>query len=168
MTSFDARLRLPGHSRIPLGVEVDITGKRMTLMTGERKLGDWALSEVDISSMPDGFHINLDGEDVVLSVADTDRFESELGTVVKRPRKTPMRRPSEEERFEELKSRIETLSELVTSEEVEPSDVFGRWLRLLKEINRHHGQGAMTTQLFYRLNTELLDVIPEPPRDSNI
>lgn len=165
MSSFDARLRLPGHSRIPLGVEVDIAGERMILTTGDRKLGDWALKEVDIAAMPDGFHINLDGEDVVLSVADTAKFESELGTVVKRPVKVPLRRPSEEERFKDLNQRIEELSDLVTSEEVEPSEVFGRWLRLLKEVNRHHGQGAMTTQLFYRLNTALLDIIPEPPRE---
>lgn len=165
MSSFDARLRLPGHSRIPLGVEVDIAGERMTLTTGDRKLGDWALKEVDIAAMPDGFHINLDGEDVVLSVADTAKFESELGTIVKRPRKTPLRRPSEEERFEDLRGRIDELSFIVTSEEVEPSEVFGRWLRLLKETNRYHGQGAMTTQLFYRLNTQLLELIPEPPKD---
>lgn len=165
MSSFDARLRLPGHSRIPLGVEVDITDQRMTLKSGERKLGDWSLMEVDISAMSDGFHINLDGEEVVLNVADRAGFESELGPIVKRSRKPVLPRPDEEDRFAGVKGRIEELRGMVESETVPPSEVFGTWLRLLKEINLHHGQGAMPTQLFYRLNTELLDLVPEPQRE---
>ena len=43
-----------------------------------------------------------------------------------------------------------------------PADAFARWLKLLKEINRRHGQGSLPLDQFYRLNTELLDLIPEP------
>ncbi len=164
MSSFDARLRLPGHSRIPLGVEVDITDERMTLTTGEKRLGEWPLGEVDIAAMSDGFHIKLDGEEVILSVADIDRFESELGSVVKRPRRPTLPRP-DQDRFAGIRERIGALREMAESEHVPPSEVFRTWLRLLKEINLHHGQGAMPTQLFYRLNTELLEVIPEPQRE---
>ena len=181
MSSFDGRLHMPGYSRIPLGVAVDISDERLTLISGERKIGDWSLRDVEVAAMSDGFHIKVDDEEVVLSVTESDRFESELGSVVSasravtetvvRDRVAPninrRRRLSlapDEEDFDDVKRRIADLAVAVTSEDVEPSEVFGRWLRLLKEINLRHGQGAMPTPLYYRLNTQLLEVIPEPAR----
>ena len=46
MSSFNARLRLPG-SRLPLGVEVDIVHERMTVVSGERTLAEWPLERLD-------------------------------------------------------------------------------------------------------------------------
>lgn len=180
MSSFDGRLHMPGYSKIPLGVEVDITHERMTLTSGQRRIGAWSLNEVGITSMSDGFHIKLDDEEVVLSVFESDRFVSELGPAVRHPAPTVMaprpttkaapsisqpKRPGLETptaRFDDLERRISDLSVAVTMDSIAPSEVFGRWLRLLKEINDHHGEGAMPTDLFYQLNTELLELIPEP------
>lgn len=39
MSSFDGRLHMPGYSKIPLGVDVDITHERMTLTSGQRRIG---------------------------------------------------------------------------------------------------------------------------------
>ena len=182
MSSFDGRLHMPGYSRIPLGVEVDITDERITLTSGQRTIGAWSLREVDIASMSDGFHIKLDGEEVVLSVFEPDRFVSELGPAVRMA--TPAMASSsvsgngsgssvssgrpdagrDAHGFEDVERRIADLSVAVTMDSIAPSEVFGRWLRLLKEINHRHAQGAMPTRLFHRLNTQLLELIPEPPR----
>ncbi|MGD2043801.1 MAG: hypothetical protein PVJ28_09150 [Acidimicrobiia bacterium] len=179
MSSFDGRLHMPGYSRIPLGVEVDITDQRLTLKSGERRIGAWSLGELDIAIMSDGFHISLDEEEVVLSVFESERFISELGSAVRHPQRamspsTPSRSSFSPARagdvalepdhnvFDEFKRRIADLSVAVTMDSVAPAEVFGRWLRLLKELNLRHGQGSMPTPLFHRLNTQLLELIPEP------
>jgi hypothetical protein len=40
--------------------------------------------------------------------------------------------------------------------------VFGRWLKLLKELNRLHADGVLPNQLFHQLNSHMLELIPEP------
>jgi hypothetical protein len=183
MSSFNGRLHMPGYSRIPLVVEVDISDERMTFTSGNREIGDWALRDIAVASKSDGFHIKLEDEEVVLNVTESDRFRSVLGSLVASPRplasaatmasrgstSTGNRRGRlsvalEDADFEDVKGRIADLAVAVTSDDVAPSEVFGRWLRLLKEINLRHGQGAMPTPLYYRLNTQLLDLIPEPAR----
>jgi len=79
MTSFDARLRMMGTSGLPLGVEIDLTAERMTVKAGESEVADWALEEIKVSSLPDGFHIVAEGEEVVVNVTDNKRFASEIG-----------------------------------------------------------------------------------------
>jgi hypothetical protein len=89
MSSFDARLRLPGNTRLPLAVEVDISQERMRLTSGEETVADWPLEGLEIVARSDGFHITTDEEKVVLSVGESSRFAKELGLPPK-----PVRRPS--------------------------------------------------------------------------
>ncbi|MGA7097681.1 MAG: hypothetical protein WB245_08950 [Acidimicrobiia bacterium] len=181
MSSYNARLRLPGESRLPLGVAVDITNERITLSTGNRTVADWALGEVDFSSMPDGFHIKVDGEEVVLNVSEATQFADELDAATRRHGRVSAARLGSKpvlssngahaaesepnDPVETLRGRIDEVSVALTSNTVPPAVVFTDWLRLLKEINRRHGQGSMPSDLFFELNTQLLDLIPEPPTD---
>ncbi|MFZ0626544.1 MAG: hypothetical protein WAN34_08610 [Acidimicrobiia bacterium] len=181
MSSYNARLRLPGESRLPLGVAVDITNERITLSAGNRTVADWALGEVDFASMPDGFHIKVDGEEVVLNVSEATQFADELDAATRRHGRasaiadglgskpvpssngahTSKSLPNDP--VEALRSRIDEVSVALTSNTAPPAVVFTDWLRLLKEINRRHGQGSMPSDVFFELNTQLLDLIPEPP-----
>ena len=79
MTSFDARLRMLGQSGFPLGVELDLTNERMTVMSGDAEVADWALKEIQISSLPDGFHILAEGEEIILNVIDGEGFAALIG-----------------------------------------------------------------------------------------
>lgn len=79
MTSFDARLRLAGQPGFPLGVEIDLTGDRMVVTAGDRELADWSVREIQVLAKSDGFHIEAEGEEVVLNVSDSTRFADELG-----------------------------------------------------------------------------------------
>jgi hypothetical protein len=79
MTAFNARLRLIGQTGFPLGVEVDLTGERMTVTAGADQLADWALEEINISAQPDGFHVVAEGEELILNVADNTRFAAAIG-----------------------------------------------------------------------------------------
>lgn len=78
MASFDARLRIVGQSGLPLGVEIDITGERLVVMTGHQLLADWPLGQIKISALADGLHVEAEGEEIVLNVPDERRFIVEL------------------------------------------------------------------------------------------
>jgi hypothetical protein len=175
LSSFNARLRLPGHTRLPLGVEVDILNERMTLTAGERTVANWPLEQLDIIVRADGFHIRVDGEEMVLNVTDSKAFAAALGIEASpvRPvaagvgqtstslRPTAFAQPTDPE-LEDLRRRISDFARDLAADAVPPADVFARWLRLLKEINRRLGEGSLPTSLFYQLNTHLLELMPEP------
>lgn len=79
MTSFDARIRLMGHSGLPLGVEIDLSYERMRVTAGNSRIADWSLEEIQVTELSDGFHINAEDEEIVLSVVDPTRFAAALG-----------------------------------------------------------------------------------------
>lgn len=78
MASFDARLRLKGQSGLPLGVVIDLTGKQMTVLVDDRQLASWSLEDIQVQQSSDGFHIAVEGEEVVLNVNEKVRFATEL------------------------------------------------------------------------------------------
>ena len=143
MSSFNARLRLPGHTRLPLGVEVDILNERMTLTAGERTVANWPLEQLDIVVRADGFHIRVDGEEMVLNVTDSKAFAAALGIEASpvRPvtagvgqtstslRPTAFVQPTDPE-LEDLRRRISDFARDLAADAVPPADVFARWLRL--------------------------------------
>lgn len=173
MSLFPARLYIPGQTKLPLNVEVDISEERLSLTAMGRTVADWPLGEVDIEVRPDGFHLEFDNEEIVLSVTDTTGFADELGmskesvTGPKGVRENGVVLPLSskrlsELRFEDVTERTARLAEAMVSDTEPPDVVFGRWLRLLKEINAQHGRGSLPTQYFTQLNTELLDLMPDP------
>jgi hypothetical protein len=85
MTSFDARLRLVGKPGLPLGVVVDLTGKQMSVSVDGQQLASWSLEDVDVALTPDGFHIEVEGEEVILNVNEKVRFATELKSRSRRP-----------------------------------------------------------------------------------
>jgi hypothetical protein len=166
VSSYNARLRLPGQSRIPLGVEVDISDELITLEAGERKVAQWSLKNIDIDYLSDGFHIRADDEEVVLSVSESARFASELGVTPVRPTPRATRDSSEPpiEKTDDVQRRIANMAVALATDSVAPDVAFAEWLGLLKEINTRHVRGLMSTPLFHELNTYLLDLIPASER----
>lgn len=190
MSFFDARIHLPGQTRLPVTVVVDISDDRIKFMKDEKPLGDWSLDEVEFDIRAGAIYLKVDQEEIALSVADPEGFAGAMRTRVRpaantaSPANTPMATPAvteptsgvkglasrlhsidPETQFADVRHRIDELARDLVDESVSPPEIFGRWLRLLKEINVRHGQGAMPTPLFYRLNTKLLDLIPAPGRD---
>lgn len=168
MSLFDARLRVPGHTKLPVNVVVDIAGETLSVTTGDKRLGEWSLNALHFSAQSDGFHVRLDDQDVVLAVDDSARFALELGSAGQHRQRTGIARRlagiTPDEQFEDLKRRIAAVAQALADDNTSPEHAFGQWLRLLKDINVHHGQGSMPTPLFYRLNTQLLELIPTPQR----
>lgn len=192
MSTFNARLHLPGRARLPLGVEIDIQEDRITVCSGERTVAVLPLEDLEVVSRSDGFHLQIEGEEVVLIVADPDRFARELG-IREQVRPEPIRRSqptsrpvnqasngptqvngklvaaasaeciSTDDQLTDLQRRIGYIADALRSESVTPAVAFGYWLGLVKELNRRHGQGTMSTDVYYHLNSRLLDLIPSAP-----
>lgn len=174
MSSFNARLHMPGQTRLPLTVEVDIIDERLILTAGHRNVADWPIGQVKISSQPDGFHLVFEHEEIVLNPDDPDGLARELNlnrlertkpaTEEAIPNSTPVLNPSTlaELRYEELRERIAGVSDALSSNSLSPQAAFARWLRLAKDLNRKHGAGSIPTHVFYELNSKLLELIPEP------
>jgi hypothetical protein len=163
VSAFTARLRLPGQSRIPLGVEVDISDEVITLSTGERTVAQWKLAEIDVDYLSDGFHIGVNDEQVVLSVTEPGRFADELGVSTAPPQ--PIRRAASPRSHaggmvEELRRRTTQVATILANDSISPQRAFAEWLALIKDLNSRHSRGAMPTPLYHELNTQLLDLIP--------
>lgn len=187
VSAYDARLRVPGQTRLPLNVVVDVSDGQLVFTRDDQELGKWPLDKVEVDLRSDGFHLNLGQEQIVLSVTDADGFAGALGAQARRRQaagstggegvapahpQPPLKRRgisgrleriSPEEQFADVRQRIYELKGAITDNMVAPPDFFRRWLRLLKELNVRHGQGAIPASVYYKLNTELLDLMPVPP-----
>lgn len=79
MTAYDAQLQIEGEGTPPVPVVVDLTDDRLTMSIGAEEVADWARDEMRIEALPDGFHIRVEGEAIILDVTDEARFAIELG-----------------------------------------------------------------------------------------
>ena len=68
-----------GDAGPPLNVTIEVSEEHLHLRSGETEVADWAVSEIRVSALEDGFHVRAEGEDVVLEVEDDARFAVELG-----------------------------------------------------------------------------------------
>jgi hypothetical protein len=163
----------------------------MTVTSGDRTVAVLPIAELAVVSKSDGFHLKVDGEDVVLIVTDSARFARELGIpehvrpeirrvppkvhqlngtsneptrvngkLVASPQATTI---ATDDQLTDLQRRIRYVADALHSQSVTPAVAFAYWLGLLKELNRRHGQGTMSTDVFYKLNSQLLDLIPAAP-----
>ncbi|MDX1469274.1 MAG: hypothetical protein R3258_08025 [Acidimicrobiia bacterium] len=171
MSVYTARLYLPDQTKLPLNVQVDVTDELLVLKSGDQEVADWPIESLAVVKRSDGFHITVDGEEMLLDVGDPGRFALEMGVFEEDLRgsngssassMSPKARAVANARYEDMKLRISELAETLRASDVEPSAVFAKWLRLLKELNLRHGQGSLASDHFYELNTELLELLPEP------
>ena len=80
MSAYEALLRMQGTDEPPISVLIDLTDdQRVVVSAGEVEVGDWAREEVRISAEPDGFHLRVEGEELLLDVSDDARFALDLG-----------------------------------------------------------------------------------------
>ena len=183
MSSYNARLQIPGRTRLPISVTVDVNSESLSLITDETTIGSWALDEVAVDTRSDGFHIVIDGEEAILKVSDARQFAADLKlpghTTTPAPKRDQDQRQDnptgngssinerigghgQEDQLIEVRAQINDLKEAVKDPAIPPSVFFNNWLLLLKTINQRHGKGAIQSPMFFRLNTELLDIMPVP------
>jgi hypothetical protein len=195
MSSFDGRLRLPGQAKLPLAVEIDVSGERIRLTAGEETVADWPLDGLEVEARPDGFHFKVDDEQVILSVTDATKFAKELKLPSKPPRPVTQRvnrKPSASPRtvstgavdpedasgkhaastvdvddpFAALRGRVAEVAASLTSDSTSPSEAFASWLRTLGELNEEHGRGSLPCDVHFELSTAMLDLFRDEEPDS--
>lgn len=79
-TQMTGSVRMAGESGRGVVVQIHLGDETLTL-TSEAggDLGTWPLDQVGIASKPDGFHLRIEGEEIVLTTDDDARFALALG-----------------------------------------------------------------------------------------
>ncbi|MGH8914765.1 MAG: hypothetical protein ACRDZM_09660 [Acidimicrobiia bacterium] len=97
MGTFTASLRLPGDSHA-LAATVHLREGRLQVASGEHVIGDWDINAIDISRIPEGIRVAVDGEVLLLDIEDRSTFEEEAASL--NGKKTHSRRPKKSARTE--------------------------------------------------------------------
>ncbi len=79
MTEYRGHLRMPGDSGAGLGVVIDLTDDRMRLSSAQTEIGNWSRKDVRVNALPDGFHMRVEGEEVILDITEDAQFAVDLG-----------------------------------------------------------------------------------------
>ncbi len=79
MGTFDGSLKLPGETGPGLNVEIDLTDDVIAVRSIAGDIGAWPRSQVRINALDDGFHLRVEGEEVILDVTDDAHFALACG-----------------------------------------------------------------------------------------
>lgn len=78
-TELTGTVRMAGEADTSIRVEIHLDDETMRLVSPYGELGRWPLSGLGISARLDGFHIKVEGEELVLSTNDDARFAIAVG-----------------------------------------------------------------------------------------
>ncbi|MGQ0847674.1 MAG: hypothetical protein ACT4OP_00880 [Actinomycetota bacterium] len=78
-TDLTGTVRMAGETDTGIRVEIHLDHEVLRLMSQYGELGQWPLSDVGVSARLDGFHIKVEGEELILSTNDDARFALALG-----------------------------------------------------------------------------------------
>ena len=87
MSSFTGSLKIAATADV-IDASFVVDDDRLAVRTGDDELGTWPIGELDVERRGDGIHVNLGGEDVVVTVPDMDSFVSEIAPPKRRGRKS--------------------------------------------------------------------------------
>lgn len=86
MGHFEGLLKMDGEPDSGIGVEIDLENERLLIRTKDTVLGEWAMSDIGVRSADDGFHLRIEGEQVILRTSDDAGFAIEIGLQSASPR----------------------------------------------------------------------------------
>jgi hypothetical protein len=72
-------VRIAGEPEAGVHVEIHLEHEELRLVSGYGELGRWPLSELGIAAKLDGFHLRIEGEELIVSTNDDARFALALG-----------------------------------------------------------------------------------------
>ncbi len=72
-------VRMAGEAESTIRVEIHLEHEELRLVSGQGELGRWPLSDVGVAAKLDGFHLRIEGEELVISTNDDARFALALG-----------------------------------------------------------------------------------------
>jgi len=72
-------VRMVGESNTGIRVEIHLEDEELRLVSRFGELGRWPLSDLGVAAQLDGFHLRIEGEELVVSTNDDARFALALG-----------------------------------------------------------------------------------------
>ncbi|HEX2420099.1 MAG TPA: hypothetical protein VHL55_00740, partial [Acidimicrobiia bacterium] len=78
-TDLTGTVRMAGETQTGIRVEIHLDKETMSLVSPYGVLGSWPLSRMGIASRVDGFHLKVEGEELVLSTNDDVAFALAVG-----------------------------------------------------------------------------------------
>jgi hypothetical protein len=78
-TELSGTVRVIGDSDAAAKVVVSLDEEELVLSAADGEIGRWQLSSVGINARPDGFHLKVEGEELVLRTSDDARFALAVG-----------------------------------------------------------------------------------------
>jgi hypothetical protein len=72
-------VRMAGEAESAIRVEIRLEDEELRLVSRYGELGRWPLEDVGVSAKLDGFHLRIEGEELVLSTSDDAKFALALG-----------------------------------------------------------------------------------------
>ena len=72
-------IKMAGEAEPGIRVEIHLDQEELRLMSPHGTLGRWPLDQIGVSARVDGFHLRVEGEELVLSTSDDARFAMALG-----------------------------------------------------------------------------------------
>ena len=79
MGHYKGLLRVPGDEGPALDVSIDLDQERFRVTAGGSEIGDWAMEEIRVNALADGFHLRAEGEEVVLAIDEDAQFALDIG-----------------------------------------------------------------------------------------
>lgn len=139
MSSFKGSLQVAATADV-IDADFLVDGDHLEVRSGEDKLGSWPARDLQVERRGDGVHLVLDGEDVVVNVADPDSFVAAIApprSRRKRPRHAAKGRrreckersgPQEQKGPRERQDRKGLLTRLAGAMELFSTENWSRWL----------------------------------------
>ena len=72
-------VRILGEAESAIHVEIHLEDEELRLSSGHGELGRWPLSDIGVAAKLDGFHLRIEGEELIISTNDDARFALALG-----------------------------------------------------------------------------------------
>lgn len=79
MAVFTGSLLLQDRERTRVAVTIDVEREQLTLRAGENHIGTWPLSAIGVRGLDDGFHLRIEGEEIVITTDDDPGFARSIG-----------------------------------------------------------------------------------------
>jgi len=78
-TDLTGTVRMMGEADSAIRVEIHLEDEELRLVSAHGELGRWPLSDIGVAAKLDGFHLRIEGEELVISTNDDARFAIALG-----------------------------------------------------------------------------------------
>jgi hypothetical protein len=78
-TDLTGTVRMMGEAESAIRVEIHLEDEELRLVSTHGELGRWPLSDIGVAAKLDGFHLRIEGEELVISTNDDARFAIALG-----------------------------------------------------------------------------------------